>query len=73
MSNALFRLINNAIAKEQTLSILNVLYKHFIKQEKKDKLFSYEYEEVFIYYITLIKINKDFKIKLKKVYEKDKQ
>ena len=69
ISDALLRLKNDVIIKEQKLNILNVLYEHLIKQKLKAS--SYEYEEVFIYYITLIKMSNDFKIKLKETYKKN--
>ena len=71
VSDALSRLKNDTIVKEQEPSILNVLYGHSMKQESEAP--SYEYEEAFIYHVTLIEMSDDFKVKLKEAYEKDEQ
>ena len=71
VSDALSRLKNDAIVKEQEPSILNVLYGHPIEQ--KPEAPSYEYEEAFTYHITLIEMSDDFKVKLKEAYKKDEQ
>lgn len=75
VSNALFRLLEDALLPEKDSDssfeeILDVLYEHLTEILDRDPEAT---KAEVVYYVTLVKMSNDFKLRLRKAYEANKQ